>query len=296
MMKNYRANAAYFIKEAVTIFRFNLFSNILSLFSIALIFFIFAMMFSGWQISNHAAEALQGEAEINVYYNQNIGTQGIFQLSEKIKGINGIKKVRLVDEKEAYSRMEKILGEESSVLKIFDENPFNPYLEIKIDLEQTDLVLNGLKVLPGIEHVRNNKEVLDRVHSIAGTIRIFGSLVLFAVGLSTLVIVSHMLRQGIEHNREQINTLRLLGASEVFIGIPYLLEGLLLTMGGGILSGLASEWVVRKMTVQLASVLPFMPFPQAGVLCQQILFALSALSIFLGIAGSMLALSSAKPD
>ncbi len=94
-----------------------------------------------WQVGNHVAGVLQSEAEINVYYSQNIGTEGALQLAEQIKGIYGVKEARLVDEKEAYDRMEKILGEESKVLDLFEENPFSPFLEVKIDLEQTNLIL-----------------------------------------------------------------------------------------------------------------------------------------------------------
>ncbi|NLI91316.1 MAG: hypothetical protein GX434_03685 [Peptococcaceae bacterium] len=293
-MKNINSNGVYFLKEAITVFRLNLLSNILSLFSIALIFFMFAMMFSGWRVSNHVAEALQTEAEINVYYNKSIGTEGALQLAGQIEGIYGVKEARLVNESEAYNRMEKILGEESKVLKVFDENPFSSYLEVKIDLEQTDLVLKGLKILPGIEHVRNNRDVLDRVRSIAGTIRIFGTMVLLAVAICTMVIVSHMIRQGIEQNKEQINTLRLLGAPEMFIGSPFLLEGLLLTLGGAAISGLAAALTIRQINFQMASTLPFMPLPSAGVLTHQMLLAIGFLGIVLGIAGSFLGLASAR--
>jgi len=296
MSKIFRSNGSYFLKEAITVFRLNLLSNLLSLFSISLIFFIFAMMFCGWQVGNHVAGVLQSEAEINVYYSQNIGTEGALQLAEQIKGIYGVKEARLVDEKEAYDRMEKILGEESKVLDLFEENPFSPFLEVKIDLEQTNLILGGLKVLPGIEHVRNNKDVLDRIGSLARTIRIFGALVVIAVGISTLVIVSHMIRQGVEQNKGQISTLRLLGAPEIFIGTPFLLEGLFLTLGGALLAVLAAEFVISQVTSQLWPNFSFIPLPPAGAISQQMFLTVGFLALLLGIAGSLLGLSSAKTD
>jgi len=202
----------------------------------------------------------------------------------------------LVDQNEPYHTKQKKHGEESKVLDLFEENPFSPFLEVKIDLEQTNLILGGLKVLPGIEHVRNNKDVLDRIGSLARTIRIFGALVVIAVGISTLVIVSHMIRQGVEQNKGQISTLRLLGAPEIFIGTPFLLEGLFLTLGGALLAVLAAEFVISQVTSQLWPNFSFIPLPPAGAISQQMFLTVGFLALLLGIAGSLLGLSSAKTD
>lgn len=295
-MKTIILNTGYFLKEVKTMLRLNLFSNILTLFSTGLIFFILAMIISGWWVSSHVVNVVQGEAEINVYLDEKIvnTNTGVMQIVESIKGIEGVRAARVVDKDEAYRRMEEILGKEASVLNKFDDNPFSSFVELKINLEEIDPVLEKLNHIVGVEHVRDNREVLDRLRNVAGVLRLVGSLVVVAVGISTLVIVSHIIRLGISNNKEQINTLRLLGAPEIFIAFPFLLEGLLLTLGGGILAAAMAAFAIKSLYAQMAGPLPFIPLPPQETLVSGTVIVVMTLSAVLGIVGSLLGLPSAK--
>ena len=295
-MKTIFYNAGYFFKEVKTIIRLNLMSNIFSFFSTGLIFFIFTMVISGWWVSSHVFEVIQGEAEINVYFNESIGNIGALQLAERITGMEGVREALVVDEDEAYGRMVEILGKEARVLEFFDDNPFSPFIEVKIYLEEIDPVLEKLNLITGIEHVRDNREVLDRLGNIASILRFLGYLVVAAVGISTLVIISHIIRLGIHNNREQINTLRLLGAPEIFIAFPFLIEGLVLTLGGGILAAALSVSALKYVYAQMAGPLPFIPLPPREALVQDLVVLVTSLSGILGIVGSLFGLSSARSN
>lgn len=293
-MKNIISNAGYFFGETITMIRQSLLSNILSMLSTCLVFFILAMVISGWWSSNHVADVIQGEAEINVFYNESIGNNGVSQMIEKIQELTGVREARLVDKSEAYNRMVEILGDEANVLKIFDENPFSPFIEVKINLDKIDPVLNDLNHLTGIDHVQNNKDVLDRLRSITGMLRLFGFLVVIAVGISTLVILSQIIRLGIQNNSEQINTLRLLGAPETFIAFPFLLEGLLLTVGGGTLAAALAAFVLKQVYAQMAGNLSFIPLLPSHTLILGMVVSVLSLSMILGLVGSLLGLSTAR--
>ena len=91
--------------------------------------------------------------------------------------------------------MENILGDESYILDLFEKNPFEPYLEIRIHLDQIDSVLLRIKNLKGIDYVRDNREVLEQIKGITSALEILGYLVIAAVSITTLVIISHMIRQ-----------------------------------------------------------------------------------------------------
>ena len=129
--------------------------------------------------------------------------------------------------------MEKILGEESGILDLFDENPFEAYFEVKIHLDRMDSVFTQISALKGINYVRENREALEQIEGISKALEVLGYLVIAAVSITTLVIISHMIRQGIYQNHEQIRTLMLLGAPDGFINFPYILLGFMLTFGGG---------------------------------------------------------------
>lgn len=297
-MKTVLLNSGYFLKEVKTMIRLNFFSNSLTIFSTGLIFFILAMLISGWWVSNHVLNVVQREAEINVYLDEEIvdTDTAVTQMLERIKLIEGTREARVVDKDEAYNRMADILGKEARVLTRFDSNPFSSFIELKINLEEIDPVLETLNQMAGIEHVRDNRQVLDRLSNISGVLRLVGILVVVAVGISTLVIISHIIRLGISNNKEQINTLRLLGAPELFIAFPFVLEGLLLTLGGGILAVALAGFSINYLYAQMAGPLPFIPLPQRGELISGLMILIISLSASLGIFGSLLGLASVKDN
>lgn len=295
-MKNFFYNIGYFIKEARTIFRVDLLSNVFSVISIGLIFFILSMIFSGWWITDQVIEVLQKEAEINVYFNEKIEDKDISILLEDIKKIQGVREVDLVNQEESYGRMVEILGKEARMLELFDDNPFTAFIEVKIQIGEVDTILSDLEVITNIEHIRDNKQVIDRLESIIGILKVLGVLVIAAVGISTLVVVSHIIRQGIYNNREQINTLKLLGAPESFIGFPFLLEGMFLTLGGGIIAaGLVSLTIYYGYS-KIGAGIPFIPLPSSHDLIFGMVILILGVSTMLGILGSLFGLSSAKSN
>lgn len=292
-MKNFFYNLSYFIKESNTIFRVDFLSNVFSIFSIGLIFFILSMIFSGWWVTDQVIEVLQKEAEINVYFDEELEDEEIIHLIESIEKIDGVREVGLVEEEESYNRMVEILGKEARILELFEANPFSSFIEVKIHIDKIDTVLGGLELLDEIQYVRDNKEVIDRLQKVIAILTVLGVLVITAVGISTLVVVSHIIRQGIYNNREQINTLKLLGAPDSFIGFPFLLEGLSLTIGGGILASSLGALIIHYGYGQMGAI-PFIPLPPKEAIVSSLIILTMSLSCILGIVGSLFGLSSAK--
>lgn len=254
------------------------------------------MIFSGWEISNSIVEVLEKEAEINLFYDENMEGDKIGLLIEKIESIKGIRGASLINEEESYHRMVEILGKEAKILELFDENPFSPFIEVKIQIEEIETILNRLELLDGVEYVRDNKEIIDKMKNMITILTLVGILVITAVGISTMIVVSHIIRQGIYNNREQINTLKLLGAPNSFIGLPFLLEGMFLTIGGGVLAFILVAFLINYAYGQIGNSLLFIPLPNSKVIINDMLIFILSLSVTFGIIGSLFGLSSAKND
>lgn len=287
-------NAFYFIKESIRIFRHNKLSNLFSFLGTALILFLLALVIGIWSISSQLTGMLQDEAEISAYFKN--GTVSTEDLLHTIEQIDGVRNVRLVDENEAHSRMEKILGEESAILQLFDENPFEAYFEVKIHLDKMDSVFAQISSLNGIDYVRENRDVLVQIEGISKALEVLGFLVIAAVSITTLVIISHMIRQGIYQNHEQIKTLQLLGAPDNFINFPFVIVGFLLTFGGGIVATVFMNILIHQGYSRLGSSIPFIPLPPKNQLVYGLTVFLLSASAALGILGSLFGVSTSKKN
>ncbi len=293
-MKTFFYNIGYFILEAARTIRFSPLSNFFSVVGTGLILFLLGIVCVGWSVGDRIVQMLEQEAEISAYITDTADPAQIEELEQRILRINGVTEVTFISEEQAKSQMEKLLGEEARILELFDENPFERFLEVRIRLDRMDEVIAGLELLPGIDYVRDNREVLEQMRGITEGMKLGGAFLILAVGITTLIIISHMIRQGIYNNREQIKTLRLLGAPGGFIGFPFLLAGTLMTLLGGALAALVLYLMLQEGYRQLGEALLFLPLPGKEMLQREVSMILLTVSAVLGLLGSLFGLGSMR--
>lgn len=293
-MKVFLYNSKYFISEVRDIFISNKRSNILSLISTTLIFFVLTLVIGGWMITSDITKSLMGEAEVSVYLTADISDVAKAETKKELLAIQGVKNVTEITAGEAYTRMEKVLGEDAKVLTYFDANPFEAFLEVGIDLEQTEMILSKIKELTQVASVRDNRGVLDKLSQLASLLNILSFVFLFAVGITTLVIVSHIIQQGIYYHKEQINTLYLLGAPKSFIVTPFYIEGIFMTVLGCVFALAISGYAISTIYSQLMGPLPFIPMPSYNIILSKLIVIILGLGLILGIFGSMMGVSSSR--
>ena len=293
-MKTFLFNIGYFIKEMGRIIRLNILSNIFSVLGTGLILFLLGIVFIGTDIGNRLVVMLNEEAEINGYFSETVLADQRDDLVRKISDIEGVRSARLVDELEAKDGMIKILGEEARILELFDENPFEAFIEIRINVDNISSVLESIKNMYGIDYVRDNRDVLEQIQDITYALKVFGYLMIAAVGITTFIILSHMIRQGIYNNKEQINTLRLLGSPSSFIGFPYIMTGIILTLLGGLIATTSVVFLVRITYDSIGGTIPFLPLPPRKELIEKVTILLPSISLMLGFLGSLFGLLSIR--
>lgn len=291
------SNLGYVFREMRTILKLNGLSSLLSVISLTLIFFVAILAAGSWQISDTLVRALEKEAEISVYYDTTRVDSGELDLSaliSEIESADGTLNTHPISAQEAYLQMSGILGQDAAVLSHFDENPFEPYLEVGIDLAKLDTIIAEIQGMNGVIYVRDNQTVLEKVASIAGVVSGIGIFVALAVGLATLMVTSHIIREGVHANREQIMTLKLLGAPNGFIFQPYVAGGVILTTLAGILASGLFWGFMKSVGAALADVITFLPPVNASGMIALTLWGAVVVSFFLGLAASLLGLSMVK--
>lgn len=295
-MKSFIYNLGYFLREVFKNIRITPLSNIFSLIGTALILFLLSLILISWSIGDNVISSLQEEAQISAYFMADVEENRMQSLVAELKNTDGVTDAIYIDSSQAYELNKQLLGDEADILELFDYNPFEGYIDIRINLDKMDAVINRVSALNEIEYVRDNRELLNQLRGIVNAIKLLGAIVALAVGITTIIIISHMIRQGIYNNKEQINTLRLLGAPDWFIGLPFVLTGVLLTLLGGLVTVGLVILLLNKGYNQLSDYIMFLPLPAASILEENISLIIIAVSGGLGLFGSLFGLSSIKKE
>lgn len=292
-MRTLTGNLGWFFREAGTIMRMSALSSAVSVLGTALVLFLFAMTLVVRLCGTTLAQTISADASMDVHPEASMPEAQWGGLIAEIRSIPGVRDVRIVTADEAKERMKGLLGSEADVLDRFEQNPFEACIEVQVGLDERTAIYDRLAQMEGVSAIRDNRAVLDRLGSLAAAARWIGWIVTAAVGITCLVLVSHVVRQGMELHRERIRTMHLLGAPALFTAVPFLLAALLLSTAGGLLAaGLAVASVRVGFSAWIAT-LPFLPLPERAPVIAHVLRIVPATGAALGFLGGLFGLTGA---
>lgn len=169
-------------------------------------------------------ERLKGAAEISVFFTSDLNPHSLKALTEELSAVDGVRSVHLVDADTAYREMVQALGEQASILELYDDNPFEPYFRVELQLEVHREVAQTVEALEHVTYVQDNKEVLTVLGDGIKTLLTVLIAVLIVLFTATFVIVFYLVRELVVTHLKEIETLKWLGASDSFIAAPYVIQ------------------------------------------------------------------------
>jgi cell division transport system permease protein len=162
-------------------------------------------------------------------------------IENKIRESRLFDTVRTISPEEAWERFVKDFPELKDILQNLGENPFPAAIEATLrpkDRATSNILsfIGDMKKNPGIEDVQYNRDWAERMRSLAHLVDAAGFFLGGILVLGAFFIISNVIKLNVLARRSEIEILRLVGATNSFIRIPFLLEGMLLGLGGSALS------------------------------------------------------------
>lgn len=206
---------------------------------------------------------------IVVYLKENLGPDEENLLSEYFKKDTDVVEIKYISKNSALEELKQTFGTMTSILEGFEENPLPPSFELKLKREALDPVrikqkTARIKQLDGVEDVQYGEKWLSSLNTMTRGMKIItgllGSVIFIAIAFATYSTIKIFFYRRIE----EIETLKLLGATKTFIKLPLLLEGLFVGISGGIIGFLflfvLYSFTTSKMIEFLPSVKGIMVF------------------------------------
>lgn len=209
-------------------------------------------------------------------------------LVARTEALPQVTEVRYVSRDEALRRFREARAAqgEEDLTRYLESNPLHASLEISLrDPREYDAVAEALRAEPVVDKVKNIRDLVERVTTVTTVVRNAGIAVLAIVGVIVLFIIVNTIRLAVLARAEEIEIMRLVGASDAFIRWPFVFEGALVgLLGAGVtlgLLGLSAEPVAAFMTA-FFNVLPL----TFGALARDTAVLVLATGVGLGIVGS----------
>lgn len=188
---------------------------------------------------------------------------------------------------EALAEFRELFADQPALIEVVEEDPsvLPASLRIKpIEAGNYEIIQNRVAVIPGVQRVSAAGEEIDALVARSNRMQTFAVGVFIVLGAAALVLIANTIRMAVYARREEIGIMRLVGASNWFVRVPFLLEGLFEGITGAALAALVVG-LGHKPIVQMLSTVTD---PDAIVVPVQFLLQQSLLILAFGAATGIL--------
>jgi cell division transport system permease protein len=215
--------------------------NSLSITIICLSFLILGVFISLSNNLRHIADEMSESMVVVFFLSPDVRAEDLSLIEQKIKSSPSVVKVGYVDRQQALERFRKNFPELQEILKNLGTNPFPPSFEatLRQDSFQSDDILGfieEIKNVAGVEDVQFNRDWVRKLQSLSRLARAIGFFLGGILILASFFIISNVIRLNVFARKSEIEILRLVGATNTFIRLPFLIEGIALGILGSLLS------------------------------------------------------------
>lgn len=264
---------------------------LMSLAATATMVLMLVLLAGFWIIQTGLLSALDfTESKVEVVANIRIDatTGDVSRLEAAIRAMPEVTGTTYVSREQALQRFQdsmKAQGRED-LTKYLDSNPLTASEEVKLkDPSFSKSVADALRQQPAVRNVLDTKDTAQNVKTVTDILRTAGTVILLVIGVIVLFIIVNTIRLAVFARAEEIEIMRLVGASDAFIRWPFVFEGAFVGFLGAaltlaILAGIAEP--LNGFMVEFFRVLPI----QIGSMSRDLITLVMGAGVGLGILGS----------
>ena len=283
-----------FFKRALDDIFKNRFLNLVTIITISLSILIASAFILFFVNTSDIINSWKKGLRIMAYLKPGLNNDGLKDLKQTIQSLQDVDTVIFVPKQEALNRLKNQMKHQSSLFTNLTRNPLPDSIEIRMTAtteswQKIDSLAARVEALPQIEEVEYGQRWVGRFAQIISLFRLTG----YAMGalffMATIFIVANTIRLVLYSRREEVEIMRLVGATDNFIKIPFYFEGLIQGALGAI-AGLAMLYIAFMFVSSNVEKGFFPGLFRFHFLSPTILLAILLISMLVGWLGCLISL------
>ena len=240
--------------------------------------------------------SLYEEVKVTVYLRDSASSGSVAELRGQLNQDPAVSAIEVVTREQALASFRERFPSEERLLSGLGENPFPASLVVRVGSrfrtsQAVAQLVRKLQALPEVEEVLYNKDWIETLAAALRYLKLLGIGIGVVLAFSMVTILANTIRLTLHTRREEIEILRLIGATPGFIKTPFVLEGALLGGVGAICSLLLLRAVFALAETKVALHGTFWGLDKGpAFLPGRIMLAMVLLGMILGCLGSLLSL------
>jgi cell division transport system permease protein len=245
----------YLLSQAIS----NLRRNVLVVFAavisvLVMLTLVFGTIVLRWSIDQDIGR-WDDNVRVIAFLSDDLTLEDIDTLQQDIQGWDQVAGIEYFSKAEALDEFRELFADQQSLIDVVEEDPsiLPASLRIRpVAAADYSAITDRLVVIPGIREVSAADEAIDALVARSDRLRTFSVWIVVVLGASAVVLIANTIRIAIFARRDEIAIMKLVGAGNWFVRIPFFLEGIMEGLVGAALS-VALVWAVSGSIAELFS-------------------------------------------
>lgn len=282
----------YCLRETWLGIRRNPFLSLATVLTAAIAMLVLSVFLLGAANLANMIEFVERQVQVSIYLKDDVQLGDRNAILSRLRDLEGVDEAVFVSKEEALERLRVAFGDNASLLEGIEEfNPLRDSIEVRVlEAAAVDAVVAAVKDNPSTDDISYGRELVARLIVVTRSLRLAVLGLAGLLGLATLVLIQNSVRLSVFARREEVLIMRLVGATDGVIRLPFVFEGIVLSCVGAALAAAAAGagyvYVWRFVGYNLA----FLPILPAASVMQWLVPAVVVAAALIGAIGSLLAL------
>lgn len=283
---------SYHIKSAFHSVFLNRLMSVASILTVACCLFLFGVFLLFTVNVNYLGDQIQAQCEIQAFMDIDISDADAQKVYDEISKLDNVKQAVFETKAQAMENYKEQLGGDAVALEGLEEDNFlrNSVKITLNDLSQANVLVEKLKTIPGVDDVKNRQDIMDSVLRVTNYIKNTSLVIMIILTVVALFIISNTIKLSVNARANEIHIMKYVGATDWFIRWPFVIEGIIVGIVGGILALLvlfAGYGQLYNSLKDFFDIFKLYSFGQIGfMLCGLVML----FGIFMGSVGSIIAI------
>jgi cell division transport system permease protein len=287
--------AEYVLTAAVQGFWRNPVMSLASTFTVGLMLLLFAFFLATDRGLQAAVDVLESKVELAVFLEDDAKVSDVLALRTHIEADPAVSRVDYVTKDQAMARLVDIASRQKDIQIVdISTNPLPASLEIKLaNAQDAARVAAALRAEIGngvVYEVVDNPSVVDKLLTITRFLSIGGLAILAMMLVVALFVIVNTIRIAVHARRDEIEIMKLVGATDWFVRWPFVLEGMLVGALGAVVALTVVVAAAGPVTNALVGFLEILPLSFGSAFLWQLVGSVFALALLVGGGGAMLSM------
>ncbi len=236
-----------------------------------------------------AMATVEGTNSVRVYMDKGLPVLSSLKVGEQIKKLDNIKSCQFISKDDALQKVMGMIGQKDSTLlkdMTGKDNPLPDAFQVSFqDLSKYKNTVAQIKQIQGVSSVNDYSDVAAKLTNLDHLVTTVGFWIILLLSLVSLFIISNTIRVTMFSHRLEINIMKSVGATNWFVRVPFIVEGVFIGLLSGLLSSMILCLLYDKLTGTLTSITLFSPLDIGPLQWRITLLFLVAGALFGAIGG-----------